>query len=189
MRVRGTAAKEAERLVNGVSTFRGPLLPSGRSGPLPPALGRWTGFALIVAAHAVEERYARALHAMGISLRDFVVMAELARQQGLPQGTLAYRVGLTPARVSEQLLVLDKNGYVERQIHELDLRQRLIWLTPSGQRVHEKAAQRVDGLDRGWLAGLELSERAAFTAALRRLPPARTPRQPPSPPPPSPPAT
>jgi DNA-binding MarR family transcriptional regulator len=167
---RAWRSQDPARIQDGVATFRGPLLPARRSGPIPAALEEWAGFSLIVSAHAIEERYASAMRELGISLRDFVLLAEIAKLQGLPQGTLAHRVGLTPARVSEQLLVLDKAGYVERQIHELDLRKRRITLSWAGQHKLEEAKVAIARAERGFLSTLHRTERILFCAALRRLP-------------------
>jgi DNA-binding MarR family transcriptional regulator len=168
--------REARRIVDGVGTFRGPLLPSRRREGVPVSLQRYAGFVLIVVADAIEFGYARAIDDLGVSLRDFVLLAEIAQRSGLSQATLARRVGLGRSRVSEQLLALDTAGYVEREIDIRDLRRRRIWISRDGQEVVEEAAERLDGIDRAWLGALDKRERTAFTAALRRLPPAVTAR-------------
>src|SRR5437868_14749608 len=67
----------------GRSTFRGPLLPAKRRNPkLPRSLRAFGGFAVIAVAHEIETRYAEALQETGISLRDFVVLAELKQRPG-----------------------------------------------------------------------------------------------------------
>jgi DNA-binding MarR family transcriptional regulator len=169
--------KEARRIVQGVSTFRGPLLPSPWRGEgVPESLKRYAGFVLLVVADALESRYVRATDQAGISLRDFVLMAEIAQRPGLSQATLARRVGLGRSRVSEQLTVLDIAGYIERELDIRDLRRRRIWISTSGQATLEDAAARVSHADNGWLSALEPHERHNFTAALRRLRPAATAR-------------
>jgi DNA-binding MarR family transcriptional regulator len=169
---RAWRSQNGARLEDGVSTFRGPLLPRGRTSDLPVSLSRWTGFALIVAANAVEERYARAAREAGISLRDFVVLAEIGQRPGLSQTALSERVGLTRARVSQQLAVLDTAGYVAREMNELDLRRRRLWLSGNGERVVEEVAETLSTVDHGWLSVLERGERIVFAAALKRLRPA-----------------
>jgi DNA-binding MarR family transcriptional regulator len=163
--------QEGARLEKGVSTFRGPLLPRHRSGRLPRSLDKWSGFGLLVVANAVEERYAKAAAEVGISLRDFVLLAEIGARPGLSQKALAYRVGLTRARISEQLAVLDTAGYVEREMNRMDLRKRRIWLSSNGQSVVEDAGERVAQVEKAWLAQLERAERIAFQAAVKRLHP------------------
>jgi DNA-binding MarR family transcriptional regulator len=161
-------------LVQGVGTFRGPLIPKRRSEGVPVSLQRYTGFVLIVVADVIETRYARAVYELGVSLRDFVLMAEIAQRQGLSQQALAERVGLGRSRVSEQLDVLTTAGYVEREMDVMDLRRRKIWLTSEGQKALEDATEQLTRIDRGLLTGLEPHDRHAFTASLRRLPPAHT---------------
>ena len=166
--------REARRLMEGVGTYRGPLLPSRRREGVPVSLERYAGFVLIVVADAVEARYARAMREIGVSLRDFVLLAEIAQRSGLSQATLARRVGLGRSRVSEQLVVLETAGYIEREIDIRDLRRRRIWISRDGQEVIEEATARLSAIDTGWLSMLDPRERQQFTSGLRRLPPAVT---------------
>jgi DNA-binding MarR family transcriptional regulator len=163
--------QEGARLHQGVSTFRGPLLPRWRSGRLPRSLDKWSGFGLLVVANAIEERYAKAAADAGISLRDFVLLVEIERAPGGSQSGLARRVGLTRARVSEQLAVLDTAGYVEREMNQMDLRRRRLWVSAEGQRAVEDVAERIARAEKAWLAQLEYAERIAFQAAVKRLHP------------------
>ena len=173
---RSNPERQARRLMDGVGTFRGPLLPARRREGVPVSLERYAGFVLIVAADAIEARYAHAVDQLGVSLRDFVLLAEIAQRSGLSQATLAWRVGLGRSRVSEQLVVLETAGYIEREIDLRDLRRRRIWISRNGQEVVEEANERLNGVDKGWLSMLEPRERPGFTAALKRLPPAVTSR-------------
>ncbi|MEA2421244.1 MAG: hypothetical protein QOF55_343 [Thermoleophilaceae bacterium] len=167
---RTNAQHTARRLAQGVDSFRGPLLPTGRRDPgLPRSLERWVGFAMIVAAHGIERRYAREIKELGISLRDFVVLAEIEQRAGLSQTALADRVGLTRARVSEQLAVLDQAGYIQRELDELDLRRRRLWVGREGHVILDEARQRVTEVDDAWLRTLGRQNRPFFTSALRNL--------------------
>jgi DNA-binding MarR family transcriptional regulator len=173
---RTNAERESRRIQDGVSSLWGPLLPYGKdTRPLPPALEPWTGFALIVAAHNVERRYVREARAVGISLRDFVLLAEIARRPGLSQGALARGVGLTRSRISEQLTVLDTAGYVSREINPRDLRRRQIFMTMHGQHVYEELAHRLARDDRSWLMRVPSPVRSLFSTCVKRLAPQTTP--------------
>jgi DNA-binding MarR family transcriptional regulator len=170
---RTAADLAARRLLQGVHTWRGPLLPAGRADPsLPVSLDAWTGFRVIDLAHWIEHQYARAMRNLGISLRDFILLAEIAQRPGLSQSNLAKRVGLKRSRVSEQLAVLDTAGYIQRDINLLDLRKRKLWIAPAGQVVVEEAKERLALVDSAWLSGLEKDSRPFFAASIRRLPPA-----------------
>jgi DNA-binding MarR family transcriptional regulator len=135
------------------------------------SLARWTGFAAIVAAHEIESRYVRMLQPVGISVRDFVVLSEIAHRRGISQQGLAQRLGLSRSRISEQLMVLDQIGLVEREINPLDLRRRKLWLSPGGAHLLEEAREQITHADDGWTARLDRDERPAFRAMLGRLPP------------------
>jgi DNA-binding MarR family transcriptional regulator len=170
--------RSGRRMVQGVGTFRGPLLPSRRREGVPASLQRYTGFVLIVVADVIETTYSRATYQLGFSLRDFVLMAEIAQRPGLSQGALAERVGLGRSRVSEQLAVLDTAGYVDREMDIVDLRRRRIWVTSEGRLALEDATERLTQIDRGLLTDLTPHDRHHFTASLRRLAPTSTGRLP-----------
>jgi DNA-binding MarR family transcriptional regulator len=159
-------------------TFRGPLLPARRrASALPISISHWAGFAVIAAAHDVECRYERALFEAGISVRDFAILAEVAKRSGIGQKALAENVGLGRARVSDHLSVLETEGLIERLLNERDLRRRRIWLTREGQHVLAKGKEAIARADHNWMSPLKLSERPHFRAMLDRLgPDARGPR-------------
>lgn len=133
------------------------------------SLQQWTGFAVIVAAHEVEVRYELALRPVGISLRDFAVLAEIRQRRGLGQTALAERVGIGSSRLSDQLSCLETEGLVERTLNETDLRRRRIFLTPEGDRALAAARERIEVADRAWQSSLRITERPLFRALLERL--------------------
>jgi DNA-binding MarR family transcriptional regulator len=139
---------------------------------MPLSLDAWTGFHVIHLAHWIESQYAHAMRNLGISLRDFVLLAEIAQRPGLSQSNLAKHVGLKRSRVSEQLDVLDTAGYIQRDINRLDLRKRKLWIAPAGQVVVEEGKDRLAQIDGAWLSGLDKESRPFFAAWVRRLPPA-----------------
>jgi DNA-binding MarR family transcriptional regulator len=158
-------------------TFREPLMPSRRrTAELPVSLQEWTGFAVIVAAHAVEVRYERALRPVGISLRDFAVLAEIRQRRGIGQRALAERVGIGRSRLSDQLSCLETAGLVMRTLNEIDLRRRRIFLTPDGEHALAHGRQCIDTADKAWQSSLRARERPTFRALLEQLlPEARDP--------------
>jgi DNA-binding MarR family transcriptional regulator len=156
-------------LVHGVGTFRGPLLSNRRRDGVPVSLQRYTGFVLIVMADVIETEYAKRIYELGFSLRDFVLMAEIAQRPGLSQQALAERVGLGRSRVSEQLAVLDTAGYVVREMDIVDLRRRRLWVTSQAQLALEDATERLTQIDRALLSRQAPHDRHQFTATLRRL--------------------
>ena len=153
-------------------TFRGPLLPARRrAAEVPASLVAYHGFALIAAAHDIEGRYERALYDVGISLRDFAVIAEVAQRPGIGQAALAHRVGLGRSRLSDHLSVLETEGLIERLLNERDLRRRRIWISREGRHALADGRERLTRADDGWLMKLKLAERAYLRAMLDRLGP------------------
>jgi MarR family transcriptional regulator for hemolysin len=153
-------------------TFRGPLLPSRRrAAEVPLSLAAYHGFAVIAAAHDIERRYEEALYPVGISLRDFAVMAEIAQRPGIGQAALAHRVGLGRSRLSDHLAVLETEGLIERLLNERDLRRRRIWVSREGQHALAEGRARIARADHNWMMKLKLAERVYLRAMLERLGP------------------
>jgi DNA-binding MarR family transcriptional regulator len=169
---RTSQERYAYRLITGVDRVRAPLLPSRRKhAKVPKSLKAWVGFTVILAANEIEERYARQVSQLGISLRDFVLLAEIAQRPGITQGALAERLGLSRSRVSEQLAVLSTAGYVEREMDQDDLRCRRLWVTRGTYNILEEAKVAISRVDKQWQSPLSPGERPAFRSMLRRLPP------------------
>jgi DNA-binding MarR family transcriptional regulator len=160
-------AKDTARM-----TFRGPLLPSRRRAvELPRSLAAYHGFALIAAAHDIETRYERDLYPVGISVRDFAVMAEIAQRPAIGQAALAHHVGLSRSRLSDHLSVLETEGLIERLLSERDLRRRRIWLSNEGRYALSHGRERLQRADHNWMMRLSMPERTYLRAILDRLGP------------------
>jgi len=97
------------------------------------------------------------MHATGLSIAQFGLMAHIAAAGDDTIGALAERAGLDQSTLSRNLRGLEQAGLVEITLVETDLR-RSVWLTETGarrleaaipawRRAHEALAQLVEPSD------------------------------------------
>lgn len=129
------------------------------------------------AAHRAERRmssvYDAALAPVGITLRQFAVLAEAGFAPRLPVARLAKRLVVDPTTLTRALKPLVSRGFVALVAAPHDARQRLVDITPAGLAV-------LDAADPLWRAAQETVAAAlgkdeaealsvALSAAERRL--------------------
>lgn len=93
----------------------------------------------------------------------------VAEQGAMTQTSLSARLELTKSTVSRLVDDLVQRGWVRRRNGEVDARQRLVELTPSGSRTVEEIGERRTRKMAALLAHIPISERSAVLAALDRL--------------------
>ncbi|HKG82296.1 MAG TPA: MarR family winged helix-turn-helix transcriptional regulator [Beijerinckiaceae bacterium] len=79
------------------------------------------------------------MHATGLSIAQFGLMAHIAVAGDNTIGALAERAGLDQSTLSRNLRGLEQAGLVEITLVETDLRRRAVWLTETGARRLEAA--------------------------------------------------
>lgn len=70
----------------------------------------------------------------GITADQFVLLATLSRGDALTQRELARRMPSDPSTVRAMLVLLEKQGFVQRDVHPTDSRALLVSLTAAGKR-------------------------------------------------------
>lgn len=85
----------------------------------------------------------------GVTADQFVLLATLARGRALTQRELARRISSDPSTVRAMLVLLEKSGLVQRDMHPTDSRARTVTLTAAGQRKVRQL----------WKAGAPIRER------------------------------
>ena len=70
----------------------------------------------------------------GVTADQFVLLATLSRGDALTQRELARRMFSDPSTVRAMLVLLEKQGLVERDTHPSDSRARTVALTAAGKR-------------------------------------------------------
>jgi MarR family transcriptional regulator, lower aerobic nicotinate degradation pathway regulator len=81
-----------------------------------------------------EARFAR----HGVTADQFVLLATLARGDALTQRELARRMPSDPSTVRAMLVLLERQGLIQRDTHPADSRARTVALTAAGKRMFRK---------------------------------------------------
>ena len=131
-------------------------------------------FSLLVSRTNAEltrrlDRRLGALH--GISLVDYIVLNELARESNgrLRRVDLADKLGLTQSAVTRILLPLEKIGLVSRNPDPNDARVGYAALTKTGRMMHENATATAEEGCGDLLSGISDEEFEAAQAVFRRI--------------------
>jgi DNA-binding MarR family transcriptional regulator len=100
--------------------------------------------------HTILERAEDPLAAIGLSSRQYSLLAVMDSDEPQSQLQLAGLCGLLPAQVVQVLDELESRGMVERTRSETDRRRSVVRLTDSGR----EALQRADALGESIMDGL-----------------------------------
>lgn len=100
---------------------------------------------------------------------QFAALAVVADHPGIDQATLAQHISYDRATIGGVTGRLCEKGLLKRQINPKDKRARLLELTAEGRETLAQITPTVREAQNGILAALPESERATFTAMLRKL--------------------
>ncbi len=92
-----------------------------------------------LAARRITQFFDREFAAIGLTLAQLGLMAQIAAASDDTLGALARRMGLEQSTLSRNLRTLESEGIVEIAGVEGDLRRRSVWLTDAGARRLEAA--------------------------------------------------
>jgi DNA-binding MarR family transcriptional regulator len=105
----------------------------------------------------------------GLSMWQYIVLAELNRRPAKTQLGLAESIGYDKTRLIGLLDDLQRRGLIEREPDPVDRRARTVQLTPSGHEIHAAARADIRAMEDGLLAELSVAERNTLQSALSRL--------------------
>ncbi len=74
----------------------------------------------------------------GVTADQFVLLATLSRGDAITQRELAQRMPSDPSTVRAMLVLLEKQGLVQRDTHPSDSRARTVTLTPLGKQMFRR---------------------------------------------------
>jgi DNA-binding MarR family transcriptional regulator len=127
-------------------------------------------FALLHAAHALEERLERALETVGLSMPKLSVLSALAdagRSQTL--GDLAQRLSCVRSNITQLVDRMEAEGLVRRVSDPSDRRIVLAQLTALGGERQKAGVMQVEAVQSHFAASLSSDDRAALQRAVMQL--------------------
>jgi DNA-binding MarR family transcriptional regulator len=105
----------------------------------------------------------------GVTADQFVLLATLARGHALTQRELARRMPSDPSTVRAMLILLEKQGLVEREVHPNDSRARTVALTAAGKRKFRHLWNAGEQIRTLMLDAIKPDDAAVFIGVLNRL--------------------
>ncbi|MEL7480597.1 MAG: MarR family winged helix-turn-helix transcriptional regulator [Pseudomonadota bacterium] len=147
------------------------------------------------AQQVAASRSADALKAAGITLRQFSLLAAVAREEGVSQAKLVEVTGIDRSTLADMASRMEQSRLIKRAASATDARAKSVSLLAAGRRALEKAMPGVAEADAAIVEALPKTRRDAFLKSLSTLAAseasgaeAAAPSAPPPPPPPPPPA-
>lgn len=105
----------------------------------------------------------------GVTADQFVLLATLSRGTALTQRELARRMTSDPSTVRAMLVLLEKQGYVERNMHPSDSRARTVALTTAGKRKFRQVWKAGESIRAAMLAAIKPEEAAILVSLLNKV--------------------
>ena len=124
------------------------------------------GFLVHDISRMLRKRFDRRARDIGLTKSQWIVLAHLARHEGINQGGLAEILELEPATLGRHLDRLEDTGWIERRPDPSDRRAWRLHLTGKAAPVLEKMGDLVEIVTREALAGLGWKERERLQAQL-----------------------
>jgi DNA-binding MarR family transcriptional regulator len=109
------------------------------------------------------------LQAEGLSMWEYIVVSELAREPAPSQLVLARRIRYDKTRLIGLIDGLSERDLVRRTADPVDRRAHTIALTDHGATVHARARQRVRAMEADLLMSFSDQERTLLRSMLTRL--------------------
>lgn len=138
---------------------------------VPASLEHWTGFALMAVADSAERYYVRALEKVPLTLPEFLVMAVIARDDGIAATDICDAIGMSKQQASRILSRFERVGYVGRSLKMLDFRYKGVWFTDAGRDTFEAARNEINTAERQVLRDVAVERQVALRSLLLGLVP------------------
>ena len=124
------------------------------------------GFLVHDISRMLRKRFDRRARDLGLTKSQWIVLAHLARHEGIHQGGLAEILELEPATLGRHLDRLEHTGWIERRPDPSDRRAWRLHLTAKAAPVLEKMGGLVEITTQEALAGLGPEERERLQSNL-----------------------
>ncbi len=106
---------------------------------------------------------------VGITLRQFAVLAAVYEQEGCTQSELVKSTGIDRSTLADMVARMERNGFIERRQAKLDARAKAVHLTDQGREALDAAKPMVQRSDEAILSMLPKNRRRAFLGVLGLL--------------------
>ena len=124
------------------------------------------GFLVHDISRMLRKRFDRRARDIGLTKSQWIVLAHLARHEGIHQGGLADVLELEPATLGRHLDRLEDTGWIERRPDPADRRTWRLHLTEKAAPVLERMGDLVEVTTQEALMGLDAEERERLQASL-----------------------
>lgn len=121
------------------------------------------------AGQHAEEMFARASGSLGITARQFVVLAAIDGMERPSQTALCDVSGIDRSTLADIVRRLEMRGLVHRERTKADARMYAVSVTPDGKALLQAAAPLAREVEHELLAPFNTEEREAFKSLLRRV--------------------
>ncbi|MBA1147440.1 MarR family transcriptional regulator [Ectothiorhodospiraceae bacterium WFHF3C12] len=133
-------------------------------------LDRFVPYRLAVLADWVSRSLARTYqHRFGITIPEWRILANLAREEPLSAGELSERANLEKPRVSRALQRMTRVGLIDREPSVADQRVAVIRMSGKGRDLYRQIEPLALSWEQEMLSGLSGAERIALDQLLDRL--------------------
>ncbi len=105
----------------------------------------------------------------GVTADQFVLLATLSQGDAITQRELARRMPSDPSTVRAMLVLLEKQGLVERDVHPGDSRARTVSLTAVGKRKFRQLRNASESIRAKMFEAIQPHDAAEFIGVLTRL--------------------
>ncbi len=125
--------------------------------------------ALRAAYLALHRRSEARFATHGVTADQFVLLATLARGHALTQRELARRMPSDPSTVRAMLVLLERDGLVDRETHPTDARARTVALTAAGKQKFRQLWKAGESIRAKMYGSLQPYEAAILVKLLARV--------------------
>ena len=112
---------------------------------------------------------AATLSEQGLTLRQFAVLAALAREEGQSQARLVDQTGIDRSTLADMVSRMERAGYIKRIDSKEDRRAKAVSLMAKGRKAYEAALPGVEAADKQVLDMIRANRRTGFLASLASI--------------------
>src|SRR6476661_2097963 len=144
-----------------------PVYPSHAMADFPRGITERPALVLVKLGNEVLARAEDPLAALGLSGRQYMILAVLSTDAPPSQLELAALCGLLPAQVVPVLDELERRGFVARQRSETDRRRSVVRVTKAGEKLLAKADELARSIEDTLFGDLDQAAREQLSDTLR----------------------